>query len=258
MTQAASEQRTKESLIDEVGFSKYFQGKRWADLNRQFFDQLAPKYDRLNLVLSFGRHGAIKRAAVRRLSVPPRAKILDLCTGSGDIAFLFAQREPEAEITALDASPVMLRVAQEKSAGRRNITFVEGDALRLPYPDNSFDGVFIGFGLRNLDGIDAGLKEMIRVVRPGGWVSILDLGKPQGKIRRVLYALYFERLIPFLGRHIFHRGEFNSFEYLPKSNRYFLSPQETADRMRSLGLSDVCVTDYLLGGISQQTGTKVS
>lgn len=246
----------KETLIQEVKFQNYFKGKNWEDLNRQFFDGLAPKYDRLNEVLSFGQHRAIKEKSIRRLPVRDGAKTLDLCTGSGDIALMLSRQCPGAHVTALDASSEMLTIARQKAEAITNIDFVQGDALKTGFADESFDGVFIGFGLRNLTDIDNGLAEMIRLIRPGGWVSVLDLGKPDGWIRRHLYALYFENVMPFLGKNIFHRGEFNSFEYLPKSNRHFPPPGEIADRMTRLGLEDVQVYDYLLGGISQQLGRK--
>lgn len=247
---------TKRSLIYEAGFQRYFRGERWEDLNRQFFDGLAVKYDRLNEVLSFGQHRAIKRRAIRRLSLPADAKILDLCTGSGDIAVMMSRRFPQADITALDASHEMLKVARAKAADCKNVRFIQGDALATALPDASFDAVFIGFGLRNLLNIDEGIAEMIRVLRPGGWLSILDLGKPRGAFCQSLYSVYFEQVMPLLGKTIFHRGEFNSFAYLPASNRYFLSPDEVACRLRRQGLRQVQVFDYLLGGISQQIGQK--
>jgi len=246
----------KDPLIKEVGFNNYFTGKNWQELNRQFFDGLAPKYDRLNTVVSLGRHLAIKNHAVKYLRLRENATVLDLCTGSGDIALAFRKHHPTCKVIGVDVSEKMLALGIERTKNDPQISLQRADVLDLPFPDNHFDCVFIGFGLRNLSNINRGLEEMVRLTKPGGLVVNLDMGKPKKWLDKVLYKGYFEKLIPFLGRHVFHRGEFNSFAYLPASNRYFPSPQELQKKMESLGLVDIHHTDYLFGGIARQVGRK--
>jgi len=243
-------------LIDEVGFKKYFTGGRWEEFNLAFFNGLAPKYDRLNYVVSLGRHRAIKSMAVKRVPLKENARVLDLCCGSGDIAVLFAKHHPTAQVIGVDVSQKMLDLAAPRIKDNPNISLRCADVFNLDFPDGYFDCVFIGFGLRNLSDIDAGLATMARLTKPGGFVVNLDMGKPKAKLDQFLYRNYFERLIPFLGKHLFHRGEFNSFAYLPASNRYFPSPEELIFRMKALGLGEFQCYDYLFGGIAQQIGIK--
>jgi demethylmenaquinone methyltransferase/2-methoxy-6-polyprenyl-1,4-benzoquinol methylase len=246
----------KDLVSQEVGFLSFFNGTSWSDLNRQFFDQLAPKYDRLNNVLSFGRHQSIKKKAISRLPVIEGQSILDLCTGSGDIAHIFAAMDPSLNVLGLDASVEMLNIATRKTAQFKKVSYMHGDALNTGLMDASFDGIFIGFGLRNLQSIEAGLTEMNRLLKPGGWLSILDLGKPSGYLKQSLYHLYFERWIPFLGKRVFHKGEFNSFEYLPKSNRYYPNPDVIAGMMSECHFRNITIHEYLLGGIVQHIAVK--
>lgn len=246
----------KLALLDQVGFKKFFRAKTWSEYNRQFFDGLAGKYDVLNGVLSFGTHRAVKKAAIEKIALPARANVLDVCTGSGDVALFLARRDPQAMITGIDASDNMLAIASRRARQMQlsNAAFVHMDALHLEYPDHTFDAVFISFGLRNLEDLSAGLREFKRVLKPGGVLVNLDMGKPVHPVARAVYAAYFERLIPFLGKHIFHRGEFNSFAYLPMSNRFFPQPAELARLFEETGFQNIRTHSYLFGAIAQQTG----
>lgn len=243
-------------LIRDVGFDRHFQATTWAEYNRKFFDGLAEKYDATNVMHSFGTKHAIDRAAVDRLPIRPNSHILDLCTGSGDIAIRMATRHRDARITGIDASPAMLRVAARRAGPLIDrITLREGDALALPFPDGHFDGAVISFGLRNLTSLRAGLLEMTRVVKPGGFVCNIDQGRPRGRIFTAVYELHFRRLAPLLGKLLFHRGEFNSFRYLPESNRYFPDQATLCVILRELGLEDVRNHDFWRGAVAQQIAT---
>lgn len=244
----------KDALIENAGFSRYFRAGSWEEYNKQFFDGLAPKYDFLNQVLSCGMHLRSKKEAIQRIPVQPQARILDICTGSGDIAVFVARDNPLCRVIGVDVSQNMLQLAREKAKGLTNVEFRTADALNLPFQDGEFDAVFMGFGLRNLSDMAKGISEMKRVTKPGGYVTSLDLGKPKEGALRTVYHFYFERLMPFLGRTVFHRHEFNSFRYLPESNKFFPSPQELVRLFQSCGLKDVRTHDYMLGGISQQIG----
>lgn len=240
-------------LIQDVGFDRHFKASSWAEYNRQFFDGLAEKYDATNVMHSFGTKGSIDRTAVDRLPIRPGSRVLDLCVGSGDIAIRMATRHPDLRVIGVDASPAMLRVAARR-AGRLldRIELLEADALALPFPNAHFDGAVISFGLRNLTSLRAGLLEMKRVVKPGGFVSNIDQGRPRGRLFTFAYELHFRRLAPLLGKLVFHRGEFNSFRYLPESNRYFPDQQSLCGIMRDLGFEQVQNHDFWRGAVAQQ------
>lgn len=243
----------KLQLIRDVGFDRHFKAGSWAEYNRQFFDGLARKYDATNVMHSLGTKAVIDRQAVRRLPMAPGMRILDLCTGSGDIAIEIARQHPSVRIVAVDASTAMLEVAARKAGPlAARIDFRHGDALALPYADGWFDGAIISFGLRNLSSLRAGLLEMKRVVRPGGFVSNIDQGRPRGALFRLAYEVHFRRLAPILGKLLFHRGEFNSFRYLPESNKYFPDQQTLCAIMAELGLVEVRSHDHWRGAIAQQ------
>ncbi len=248
----AHDNQAKLRLIRDVGFDRYFKAGSWAEYNRQFFDGLAEKYDATNALHSFGTKPAIDRAACARIPLPPAARVLDVCAGSGDISIELARTHPDARIVAFDASAPMLQVARRKAAGLATIEFVTGDALHLPYPDAAFDAAVISFGLRNLADLEAGLREMMRVVRPGGYVSNIDQGKPSNPFFGALYRVYFHHIAPVIGKLVFHRGEFNSFRYLPESNKYFPDQAGMAAIFRTLGFEDYRSHDYWLGAVAQQ------
>jgi demethylmenaquinone methyltransferase/2-methoxy-6-polyprenyl-1,4-benzoquinol methylase len=251
MTATMHDNDAKLRLIREVGFDRHFKAGSWADYNRQFFDGLAEKYDATNVMHSFGTKRRIDRVAVSRLPLRPGDHVLDLCTGSGDIAILLARAG--ARVTAVDASGEMLRVARRKAAGLLDrIDFVEGDALALEFADEAFDGAVISFGLRNLSSLEGGLAEMRRVVRTDGFVSNIDQGKPRNRMFNALYEVQFKRIAPILGKLVFHRGEFNSFRYLPESNKYFPDQAALASIFQSLGFTDVVTHEYWFGAIAQQ------
>jgi len=126
----------------------------------------------------------------------------------------------------------------------------------LPFKDNSFDAIMMCFGLRNLKDISRGLKEMHRVLKPGGVFTTLDLGKPQGKWQKTLYQIYYERLMPWLGDILFHRNEYNSFAYLSISNKFFPDSEEIMRMMQKQGFRKVYDKKYMLGGVAQQVGYK--
>lgn len=246
----------KWKLIRDVGFDKHFRASTWAEYNRQFFDGLAEKYDATNVMHSFGTKASIDRAAVRRLPIKPGSVVLDLCCGSGDIAIEIARTNATVRVVGVDASPAMLKVAARKAGVLLDrIELREGDALALPFENGHFDGAVISFGLRNLTNLRAGLAEMHRVVKPGGFISNIDQGRPRGRFFTMLYELHFKRIAPLLGKAVFHRGEFNSFRYLPESNKYFPPQDVLCELIAEIGLTDIRNYDYWRGAVAQQVAT---
>ncbi|MEI8129493.1 MAG: ubiquinone/menaquinone biosynthesis methyltransferase [bacterium] len=256
MTATNKEKGNKLKLLKKVNFEKYFQAETWGEYNKAFFDNLALKYDASNAFHSFGTKQIIDKKVVEKIPLTKNAKVIDICAGSGDISIRIAQKYPDADITGIDVSENMLKVARKKSKKFDNITYLYADALNLPYEDNSFDVAVISFGLRNLENLEDGLKEMQRVVKSGGYVVNIDQGKPSNPVFKVLYEVYFYNIAPILGKLLFHIGEFNSFRYLPESNKFFPDQSELVSIFESLGFKDVKNYNYLLGAIAQQV-TKV-
>lgn len=224
---------------------------------REIFSSIAPTYDRLNHLLSFGldrRWWRRTARTFREVLGRPDAHVLDICCGTGDLtAALLAERPANGEpVTGLDFSSEMLHLAERKYAGA-NVRWVEGDAMALPFPDNSLDLVTSAFGFRNLRNYAAGLREIHRVLRPGGKIGILECNQPEG-VNGALYNLYFHRVLPVVGGWI--SGERAAYEYLPASVRRFPRPPRMLALMQEAGFTG-CVWDgYLLRAAGLYRGTK--
>jgi ubiquinone/menaquinone biosynthesis methyltransferase len=222
------------------------------------FARIAPRYDLLNDLQSFGLHRYWKRRLVRLSGAGPGRRALDVCCGTGDLALAMARRG--AEVVGLDFSQEMLDRAQSKVQGPepkardsghppsalRTPHFVRGDAQRLPFPDNSFDIVTVGYGLRNLAAWQAGLDEMHRVAKPGGRLLVLDFGKPDNRLWRALYFGYLRLFVPVLGK-VFC-GNAAAYAYILESLQHYPAQRGVAARMGELGLANVRII-HLLGGV---------
>jgi demethylmenaquinone methyltransferase/2-methoxy-6-polyprenyl-1,4-benzoquinol methylase len=222
---------------------------------REMFTSIAPRYDLLNHLLSFNIDRLWWRRTARsfrHILQRPGARALDLCCGTGDMAFALLRAGKQAEIVGADFSHAMLARAREKSRGT-SLQWFEADALRLPLPDASFDLVTSAFGFRNLADYDAGLREIFRVLRTGGEVGILDFGEPGGVIGH-LYRVYFKRVLPAVGTVI--SGVKGPYAYLPASVERFPSPAEMLERMRAAGFSDISWTPYTFGIAGLYRGKK--
>lgn len=244
----------KEILIRKVGFDEHFKAGQWAEYNRKFFNDLAPKYDRLNEIITLGMQTNYKTKIIERSPIVDGDLVLDICTGSGDMALLIAKMMPNSHIIGVDVAEKMLEIAQQKAKGLLNVEFRIGDAMGLPFEDAMFDVSIMSYGLRNLTDFRNGILEMKRITKPGGAIVIVDLGKPSGFFNKLIYKFYFEGVMPFLGRHIFHRGEFNSFRYLPESNKLFLSAEKLREILHDCGIKEVRTYSYMWGIVSQQIG----
>ena len=189
---------------------------------REMFDSIAPRYDLLNHLLSFGVDRLWRRRMVGVVAAGTPAAILDVAAGTGDVAVALARRLPAARITGIDLSGEMLAVGRGKVARRGlcdRIELVQGDAEQLPFPDGTFDAVTIGFGIRNFGSIEAGLAEAFRVLRPGGRLCILEFSTPRGRCFGPLYRFYFHRILPVVGRLI--SKDDSAYTYLPESVDHF-------------------------------------
>ena len=226
---------------------------------RGIFDSIAPSYDRLNHLLSMGLDRRWWRRAARSFRdvlAKPEAKVLDLCCGTGDMtAALIALRPAEGEtIIGLDFSAEMLDRARSKFAGA-NAQWIEGDAMRLPFPDASFDLVTAAFGFRNLTNYADGLREMARVLRPGGSLGILECNQPDG-LSGAFYNLYLHYGLPFLGGLL--SGERAAYAYLPASIARFPRPAQMLPMLAEAGFTDAAWDGYLLRAAGLYRAVKLA
>jgi demethylmenaquinone methyltransferase/2-methoxy-6-polyprenyl-1,4-benzoquinol methylase len=228
---------------------------------REMFTSIAPRYDLLNHVLSFNidrlwwwRTARKFDAILRR----PRVRVLDLCCGTGDMTFALSRRtvSQSPQILGADFSHAMLQRASAKSAEKSRaatLRWIEADALRLPFPDGHFDLVTSAFGFRNLADYDAGLREIARVLAPGGECGILDFGEPGGLLGS-LYRVYFKQILPAIGTVI--SGVKGPYAYLPASVERFPAPDEMMNRMHQAGFREVSWTPYSFGIAGLYRATK--
>ena len=215
---------------------------------KAMFDRIARVYDRMNSVMTAGMHHRWRERAADLARVGPGSNALDVATGTGDLAIELARRG--AEVTGSDFAPAMLEIARRKAPG---LTFEAGDALELSYPDGSFDAATVGFGARNFADLDRGLREMTRVVKPGGRVVVLEITTPQKPPLSWFFRAWFDHAVPALGR---VAGDPDAYTYLPSSVRRFPGPEELAGRMAAAGLADVRWILTAGGIIAIHAGTK--
>ena len=204
------------------------------------FDAIAPRYDLLNHVLSAGMDRGWRDRAVDALSLAPGARVLDLCTGTGDLAITIVNRVKGTTVIGVDFAGEMLRLARGKVNGaslERRIRLVRGDATRIPLPDHSCDAATIAFGIRNVAQPDAALAELARVIRPGGRLAILEFGQPRIPGIRAMYSWYFRYVLPLVGRLVSKHQ--SAYSYLPASVGAFPPPLEFARILAATGFSQV-------------------
>ena len=219
----------------------------------RMFSRIAHRYDLANHVLSLTVDRGWRRKLVRHAAPRPGERALDVCTGTGDLLFEFARREPALSLCGMDLSRGMLTIAEQKRSGQDgtgfpvDIEFIEGDALRLPFQTGSFDIVSIAFGLRNLSDRRAGLREMARVLRPGGRLLVLEFSLPASPLLRGPYLLYLHHVVPRIGGAL--TGDRPAYEYLFRSISEFPAPEEIACAMEAAGLRSVR-WERLTGGIA--------
>jgi demethylmenaquinone methyltransferase/2-methoxy-6-polyprenyl-1,4-benzoquinol methylase len=221
---------------------------------RAIFTAIAPTYDRLNRIISFRFDQGWRRYAVSRLGWErkPEGIYLDLCAGTLDFGATLA-RHPgfRGRVVGADFVLPMLQLGRGKSP---RLDPVNADALDLPFPDRAFDGVMVGWGVRNLVDLDAGLTEAARVLKPGGRLVILEMALPRQRLLRAAYQFYFRRVMPWIGRVISKHT--TAYDWLPESTRAFPAPPDLARRMGGRGFGDVRYELFMGGVCAMHVGTK--
>jgi demethylmenaquinone methyltransferase / 2-methoxy-6-polyprenyl-1,4-benzoquinol methylase len=208
---------------------------------RAMFDRIAGLYDRMNTVMTAGLHHQWRRRAADLAALSPGGRALDVATGTGDLALELAERVgPDGEVVATDFSERMLELARAKASARSvpgaEVVIRPANALELPFADGEFDAATVGFGARNFSDLEQGLREMARVVRPGGTVVVLEITTPQRPPLSLFFELWFDHIVPALGR---VAGDAQAYSYLPNSVRRFPGPRELAETMSRCGLERI-------------------
>ena len=224
---------------------------------RRMFTEIARRYDLLNAILSFGCDSIWRRFAIGHIKGIPHESILDLATGTGKIALLVAKRNPASTVVGVDFCPEMLDVANRMVVTNPvmlKVHLVQGDALRLPFPDNTFDCITIGFALRNVASIASLFAEMARVAKPSGKMVSLELTRPSARVLGPLHKLYIKVVIRCVGGII--SGKWAAYTYLPRSILEFPSPQEVQKVMEDAGWRNVEIHRLTFGTATVQTGVK--
>jgi demethylmenaquinone methyltransferase / 2-methoxy-6-polyprenyl-1,4-benzoquinol methylase len=221
---------------------------------RAMFAGIAPRYDLMNALMTGGRDQAWRRRAAQLAAPAAEDRVLDLATGTGDLALAFIEETPAEVVVGLDFVEGMLQRARAKLRVRdeRRIKLVAGDALALPFPDATFGCVASAFLLRNLADLARGLAEMRRVTAPGGSVVVLEITQPSLPVWRDAFRLYFHRVVPALGALV--SGDRAAYTYLPQSVERFVTPLELARLMMSAGLWDIRITRLGLGTVTIHVG----
>jgi demethylmenaquinone methyltransferase / 2-methoxy-6-polyprenyl-1,4-benzoquinol methylase len=214
----------------------------------RMFDRVAGRYDALNSVMTAGMHHRWRKRAAARAELSAGDSALDVCCGTGDLALeLAGQVSPGGRVIGCDFSEPMLDLAREKASARQatGVRFEWADALQLPYDGERFDAVTVGFGVRNLADLDIGLREMARILKPGGRGVILEITQPTRPPLSLFYSFWFDRIVPLLGA---FSSEPEAYSYLPESVRSFPSPAGLAEKMDRAGFERIRYT-VLAGGI---------
>lgn len=229
-----------------------------AELVADVFHSVAAKYDIMNDVMSFGIHRMWKRFTIESAGVRPGMKILDVAGGTGDLTAKFSYLVgTTGQVTLADINDSMLKVGREKLQNRGivgNVNYVQANAEALPFPDNHFDVITIAFGLRNVTNKDAAISSMLRVLKPGGKLLILEFSKPRHELMRKVYDLYSFKVMPKMGALITQDSE--SYQYLAESIRMHPDQETLKEMMETAGFSQVQYTDMTDGIVALHKGYK--
>lgn len=219
------------------------------------FQNISKKYDRLNNIISFEQHKVWRKHVMKTMNVKPGSKALDVCCGTADWTIALSKAVgPRGEVTGLDFSENMLEVGKEKTKTMDNIHLVHGDAMSLPFEDNSFDYVTIGFGLRNVPDYLAALKEMNRVLKPGGMVVCLETSQPTMPVFKQVYKLYFKFVMPVFGK-LFAKSK-EEYEWLQQSTFNFPNKEKLKRLFEQAGFNNIKIRSFTGGVAAMHLGYK--
>jgi len=223
---------------------------------KEMFNDISYRYDLFNTLSSFGIDRYWRYRLIKKFNLQSSDKLIDIATGTGDVVFSMYKKF-ENVLVGLDIAEKMIVLAKKKQDKRglssKDISFIQGDAEDLGFSDNSFNGLSISFGFRNLGDYDKGLSEFFRVLKPEGKIAILEFSKPTVKWFIPFFRFYFNKIVPILGALLSRK---DAFLYLPESVDYFLNRDEVCDKMKSIGFEDVSYTNHTFGVATIYTGIK--
>jgi demethylmenaquinone methyltransferase/2-methoxy-6-polyprenyl-1,4-benzoquinol methylase len=235
----------------------HLKGQERSRYVQDMFGRIAERYNLMNRVMTGGQDMRWRRFVVQKAQLPPNGKLLDLATGTGDIAFEAKKAQPTAVVIGSDFALPMMFVGQKQAMGK-SITWVGADALHLPHASNAFDAVVSGYLVRNVIDIPQALREQLRVLKAGGRVVILDTSPPPNNLLKPFIVAYLKYGIPLLGRLISGSSGADAYEYLPESTQQFKTPQELAQLMREAGFVNVAYQTFMFGTMAVHWGEKPS
>ncbi|MEZ4517088.1 MAG: ubiquinone/menaquinone biosynthesis methyltransferase [Chloroflexota bacterium] len=231
----------------------YLEGQERADYVQDMFARIAGRYDRMNRMMSLGQDQRWRRYVVEQAQLPPNGRLLDIATGTGDIADEGLQQVPGLQAVGGDFTVEMMRAGQHLP-GRETIRWVASDTLALPFPDGTFDAVTSGFLMRNVIDVPGAFREQLRVTRPGGRIVVLESSPPKDNLLKPFIYIHLNTVIPMLGKLV--TGQSDAYRYLPDSTQQFQGPEELAATMRAAGLVDVTYRLFMFGTIAIHSGRK--
>ncbi|NDJ52161.1 MAG: ubiquinone/menaquinone biosynthesis methyltransferase [Chloroflexi bacterium] len=229
------------------------QGRERAHYVRDMFERIAGRYDLMNRLMTFGQDRRWRRYVIQQARLDSDALLLDVATGTGDIAQEGLRQHPDITVVGLDFAPTMMTVGRDR-LGRRKILWCDGDAINLPFPDSHFDAAVSGYLMRNVIDVPRAFREQMRVVKPSGWIVTLDTTPPPPNLLRPFILIHLRFVIPLLGRLI--AGDDSAYSYLPESTEGFKTPEELATIMRDVGLQEVSFRRFMFGTMAVHMGRR--
>ncbi|MGB1288103.1 MAG: ubiquinone/menaquinone biosynthesis methyltransferase [Aggregatilineales bacterium] len=230
-------------------------GQERSEYVQQMFGKIAKRYNLMNRVMTFGQDMRWRRHVIKQAALPAGGTLLDLATGTGDIAFEAYKAVPDAQVIGADFAIPMMRVGQQLQHGS-DIDWAAADAMALPFKNAKFDAVVSGYLVRNVIDISQTLTEQKRILKPGGRIVILDTSPPPNNILKPFILIHLNFVIPVLGRLIGGKAAADAYTYLPESTQSFKTPEELAQLMHDAGYTDVSYKTFMFGTMAVHRGVK--
>jgi len=231
----------------------HLEGQQRADYVQDMFARIAERYDTMNRLMTFGQDLRWRRYVIGQANLPAGGRLLDIATGTGDIADEGQRQVPGLRAVGGDFTIEMMQ-AGKRLPGREAIRWVAADTLALPFPNDTFDAVTSGFLMRNVIDVPGACREQWRVIKPGGRIVVLESSPPKDNLLKPFIKIHLNTIIPTLGRLV--TGEADAYRYLPDSTQGFQGPEELAETMRAAGFVDVRYKLFMFGTIAVHVGTK--
>lgn len=231
-------------------------GKERSQYVQGMFDRIAERYNIMNRIMTGGQDMKWRRFVIQQAQLPPNGKLLDLATGTGDIAFEALKRTPSAQVVGADFALQMMVVGKRQPEYGEKVGWAGADAMQLPFPNESFDAVVSGYLVRNVTDIPQTLSEQRRVLKPDGRIVILDTSPPPNNLLKPFILIHLKYGIPLLGRLIAGKSASDAYTYLPESTQKFKTPVELADLMKDSGFRNVGYKTFMFGTMAVHWGTK--